>query len=406
MVSAAFVLHSISAGVYFLGFSVFFLPLSRDFQISRTAASIPFALSRLVSAAVGPIAGYASDRFGPARVAFLGGLLAGLGYILINVTLSYLLFVIIFVLLVTPGIQGGFETPGMVSIGRWFTTRRSLAFSIASVGFAVGGFAIVPVVALSVDHIGWRETAMGVGIVLWAVVPILSLVYRRPPADDEENRYRPPNQAKNLLQHSPKTATADYSLIDALRTRFYWFIAISLGLRAAAWNATAFHLVAILVWKGLDETTAGFVVGAYPIFWVPAMIAFGWSGARWPKSQLAGTASLVGAFGFLLMGVFPNVTAWQILPIFALMASNEGSWPLTWSMMVDELGSKNFGTLRGTTSAVVSFMSIGAPLYAGWVFDATDSYLWVLIPSSMLLALAASISLMTVPSTPESPSLG
>ena len=184
IVSTAFVLNAFSGGLYYLGFTVFFLPVSRDLHVGRTAASLPFTLSRLTSVGTFPAAGWASDRFGPSRVVVAGGLLAGLGYILLQVSHSYLVFLMVFVFVVTIGMQFGYETPGLVAVSRWFTRGRSVAFALTSVGFSVGGTVVVPLVALGVNYFGWRNTALIAGIVLWTLVPVTSMVLRRCPPED------------------------------------------------------------------------------------------------------------------------------------------------------------------------------------------------------------------------------
>ena len=38
--------------------------------------------------------------------------------------------------------------------------------------------------------------------------------------------------------------------------------------------------------------------------------------------------------------------------------------------------------------ATFSVLGLGTPLYAGWIFDTTQSYFWVIIPSGALLVAA------------------
>ena len=57
------------------------------------------------------------------------------------------------------GIGFTLASPGAVAkiIGAWFTKRRALAMSIAGTGSAAGETALVPIAALAVAFIGWRE---------------------------------------------------------------------------------------------------------------------------------------------------------------------------------------------------------------------------------------------------------
>ena len=82
IVAISFVVHSLSTGLYWLGFSVFFLPISRDLDLSRTAASLPFTLRGIVGILQSPFVGLLVDRFGPAKVLFFSAAVGGLGFLL------------------------------------------------------------------------------------------------------------------------------------------------------------------------------------------------------------------------------------------------------------------------------------------------------------------------------------
>jgi hypothetical protein len=67
MVAVGSMLRILGGGLYFYGFSVFFLPLSQDFGLSRASTSLVFYLARDQGAFEGPIAGYFMDRHGQGR---------------------------------------------------------------------------------------------------------------------------------------------------------------------------------------------------------------------------------------------------------------------------------------------------------------------------------------------------
>ena len=76
--------NAVPAGLYFIGFAVLFLPITRDLGMSRAAASLPLSLTRGISAVQSPFIGIVIDRFGPGRVLFFCSLFAGLGFILLS----------------------------------------------------------------------------------------------------------------------------------------------------------------------------------------------------------------------------------------------------------------------------------------------------------------------------------
>ncbi|HEX9453369.1 MAG TPA: hypothetical protein VGA27_03390, partial [Candidatus Binatia bacterium] len=54
MVAVGSVLRILGGGLYFYGFSVFFLPLSQDLELSRASTSLVFSLARAQGAFEGP----------------------------------------------------------------------------------------------------------------------------------------------------------------------------------------------------------------------------------------------------------------------------------------------------------------------------------------------------------------
>ena len=61
MVAASAAVRLLGAGLHSYGFTVFFLPLSQELNLSRTATSFAFSLARAEGAIEGPIVGNLLD---------------------------------------------------------------------------------------------------------------------------------------------------------------------------------------------------------------------------------------------------------------------------------------------------------------------------------------------------------
>src|SRR3989449_5499061 len=85
---------AVKGGTFNTGFSLYFLPVLNELHLSRAATSLPFSLAKLESALVGPIVGYLLDRFDLRVMMILGTILAGLGFVLLAYTHSYLTFLL------------------------------------------------------------------------------------------------------------------------------------------------------------------------------------------------------------------------------------------------------------------------------------------------------------------------
>ncbi|MSQ16409.1 MAG: MFS transporter [Dehalococcoidia bacterium] len=388
--AAGFLINALADGTYFLGFTVLLLPISRDLGVSRTAISVPFSLARIIGGALGPIAGPLIDRFGPSRVLTFAALLGGLGFVLLYWTSSYTWFLVVYLGLVSVGMQSGFGAATATAVTQWFVRRRSLAMAVAQTGYSFGGAIIPPLFALGVQTVGWRATALIAGLGMWTIVLPLSTQLRRSP---ESMGMRPdgdpplPEGAATDVLTPGRThlVRGEVPVRSALHTPTYWMLAWCFGLRSMVWGAMGVHLVAIMVWKGISEPTSGYLMGFWALAWAPAVLLMGWLGDRWSKQKIAALGSFIAAGGVLMLALLDQVAVWQMLVVMLLLAPNEAGWGLGWAMIGDLFGRRHFATLRGGIIAVQSLMGVGAPVYSGWVYDHTGGYTWVLWPALALV---------------------
>lgn len=395
--------NAVPAGLYFIGFAVLFLPITRDLGMSRAAASLPFSLTRAIAAVQSPFIGVVIDRFGPGRVLFVCSLLAGLGFILLSRSHSYLMYFLVVLLVLSPAIMGGFDSTSITATCRWFIRKRGMALAITVLGFSIGGAALPPLLAISSDAFGWRTTLLWAGLLLWAIyLPLSTRMYSSPeergllPDGDP-----PPEDADEDQSASPRPrpstpASSSFEGMtpgEAFRTPTYWVLSLSLAMRGMVFTAISIHVVAIMIWKGIDEGTAGLLISFMSLSWLPISLLMGWMGDRWEKKLVAGAGAIIAGLGMFGLAIWETVTPWHMILIFVMWAFSEGGLPLGWAMLADQFGRKNFGVLRGGIMATFGVLGLGTPLYAGWIFDTTLSYQWVIIPAGALLVSAGLLGL-------------
>jgi MFS family permease len=66
-----------------------------------------------------------------------------------------------------------------------------------------------------------------------------------------------------------------------------------------------------------------------------------------------------------------------------------GTAPLNWAMIGDFFGRGSYATLRGIMGIGYGTATFLSPIYAGWVFDRTESYTLVLVTFSIIFAVCA-----------------
>ncbi len=394
VVVSSFFIHGMAFGFYWLGFSVFFLPLVDTLGISRAAASLPFTIRGIIGIAEAPLVGVLVDRLGPAKILIVCALLGGLGYVLLSFVNSYLMFMIVFLVVISIGMLP-FDLPTTAAVGRWFNRKRGQAMSLAFMGFPFGGMVLIPLMALAVDHFGWRVTAIIAGIIIWAVVvPLATRLYNSPEsrglqADGDIVPNEVPLEDTRTIQTQSQI---ELTPRQAMLTPVFWVLTLSCGLRSTVFLGLGIHLVGVMAWKGVDETTSGLLIGAYAFMWMGSTFVMGWAGERWPKATIAGIPGFLGSLAMVLILLIGSVEPWQMALLLMLWATNEGSWALNFTILADIFGSKHFGANRGAMIGVMNSMAAGAPLYSGWVYDTTGSYAGVIIPAAALLGVAGAMN--------------
>ena len=395
---------AIKGGTFNEGFLFYFLPVTRDLNISRAAASLPFSLAKLEGAFEGPIVGYLIDRFGPRIMVVIGGFLSGLGFILLSFTHNYLFFVLVFVGILSLGFKAGYNHAMMASINDWFIKRKGLAMSVVSTGSAVGGIVITPLVALVVFTLGWRSAALMSGLAIWLVVIPLALVVRRSPEsmgllpDGAKPRGDSPRVAAGGVRQIARSA--GFTTREAVRTPAFWVFTMAQSFRNTAHGGIFVHLVPILVWKGVDENDTTFFI-VFMLFSVTGLRLFmGWMGDLWSRQKVAAIGVSLGILGLILL-VRSGGQWWQIAAFVFLLACAESVNSTANAMVGDLFGRRNFATLRGWMGLISSILPMGAPIFTGRVFDQTGSYSLAMI--SFTVAYAVSAFLFWVVPKPRPP---
>lgn len=390
MVAVGAVLRVLGGGLYFYGFSVFFLPLSQDLGLSRASTSLVFSLARAQGAFEGPLAGYFMDRHGPRPLMILAILTAGIGHMLLAGVNSYVMLLLVYMGVVSLAFHAGFMDAPMLIANTWFIRQRTMAMALVSGSIGIGGFVFTPFLSMAVHTFGWRTAAFACGVAFIVIgLPLALLVRRSPESMGLQPDGDPPAAAFDAASgsDSPVAEAADFTLRQALRTSAFWFITAATAIRVIVLSAVNVHYVALMVWTGMSAQRAAVFLAVQAFMALPSHILFGWLGDKVNKPKLMAACMLSALAAMILLGVVQ--TEWAILLFTALFSTVESTFPVNWSTVGEYFGRKNFAKIRGSMSFVSTWGSVIGPVLAGLVYDRTESY-EILIWSSAALLLVAS----------------
>ena len=385
------ILDAVKGGTFNTGFTLYFLPILTELHLSRAATSLPFSLAKLEAALEGPLIGYLIDRVDLRVMLVLGTTLAGLGFVLLSFTHSYLFFLLVFMGLLTLGFQVGFNHATMAAVNHWFLRKRGLAMSIVQTGQAIGGVVIFPLVALAVLKLGWRHAAFLSGIGVLMLVPLALLVRRSPESmgllPDGERRVPENPSAVIVTPVHRLRVTEEFTAGEAFRTPAFWLLAAFHGLRNVPYGGVSVHLVPLMVWKGLDQPTAAFLVGLMAFSTVIVRPLTGWLGDRWSKQKIGAMGVSLGGLGLFVL-TYSDGGFWYMVLFVILFSFGDAINSVTWALVGDFFGRKQFATIRGWIGMIQSLAAMPAAVFTGWIYDQTQSYTYALIPFIGIYGLA------------------
>ncbi|MDE2802532.1 MAG: MFS transporter, partial [Chloroflexota bacterium] len=173
---------------------------------------------------------------------------------------------------------------------------------------------------------------------------------------------------------APDHLEGDYTLRGALRLPVFWFLAVAFGLRQFAVGAISLHVVPFLVDTGRSLEVASTILAATTTASVVGRLGFGWLADRFPPRYIMAVSMVMVGVGALIL---TNVGAgWTLLVLYiAVYAVGWGGGAVTMNATRGAyFGRRAFGTISGTMDFVQMFGLVLGPIYAGIVYDVTESY--------------------------------
>ena len=348
----------------------------------RTFISTGGAVMLVVMAVFSPLAGLSLDRLGPRAINVAGLLIVGLAMLLTAGMSAGWHYILIF------GVLGGsgfaaFSAPliGTV-VSLYFEDHRGLATGVASSGATGGQLVLMPLLAVSVAAIGWRESFVALSVLLAATAVLTWLLIKRRAG------------AGRSLGENRAGSTVWAHLSFLARSRTFWLL--GLGFVVCGFTtvgAIRIHLLPYAAACGFPPVQSATAFGVLATFSAIGMIGYGALSDRYHRPVLLGSVYFLRAFCFLLlMQIAGDV---PLLFIFAIVFGifDFSTFPIVANIVSTHIGLRIMGLTMGLLFA---FHSIGGALgsfMGGWLFDSFAQYDWMWLLSFALSLSAAFMSL-------------
>lgn len=398
IVGAVFVAEFAAGGVGSLVLPLFFKAMSSEMGWSLTLLTGITTAQTLANAAVGPGLGPMLDRFGARPVMVFGAIVAGLGFLALTRVQAIWQFWVLYAAVGALGLHemGGFTGP--VLITKWFVRSRGKAMAAATLATTLGGAIMAPVLGYLISNIGWRNTlgVMGIGLMV-IVIPIALIFIRRQP---EDMGLLPDGDAAPLASRkgAPRAARAEVSwtVKEALRSRTFWVLVISVNLVTLAGNTVIFHLVPFLtLQQGLSAEAAGLVLTMRLASSTLSRPLWGWATDRFPMRNCLAVGFLARSLGALVLLFLPFPINIGALIITNLPGAGQGM--LQNLAFANYYGRRYSGSIQGMAKPFTTISSLLGPLIISVMFDLTGTFTTIFVIASCLGIIGSVVVLWATP---------
>ena len=437
VVAAAAAINVYGAGVWFYGFPIFYKALLDDFGWTAAAGAAVIAFSRLEGGIEGPIIGWAVDKYGPRKLAVIGAVITGLGFMAMSVVTSFnigpvhvsafIAFALLYAGWMSIGYNTGFGHASMAAVNAWFIKKRSRAFAVFSLGAGGSGFTVIALGYL-VESFGWRPAAFLAGVGIFVIIIPLSLLLRHKPeqygylpdGEDPNAKSTPaPEGAPPLTDAVHETSSGsggsgerrgsmkvawpeyDFTVKQALSTFSFWMLILGTGARSFAMTSIVIHQVVYLTnVRGIPLVQASAALGGMVTISLIGRMGFGLLGDYVDKRHIMIATILLQTVGiYILMTATSMAQVWLFVVVYGI--SYGGAIPVYMAIVGEYFGRKNYATIRRYNQLFHIPTTVTGPIFAGWIYDTTGSY--TIAFTSFIVAMLVSVGFIFLARRPRPP---
>jgi MFS family permease len=384
------------------GVSVFNPYIRQALSLSHTEISSAYMLGTFLASLPMIYVGALMDRYGLRRT--LTGVVILFGCACLGISqasgLTSIFFSFLFLRMLG---QGAMELLANNTLAMWFHTRLGFAAGLVSVtgGLIMG---LVPTFHLwLIQLLTWRWAYAFLGLIVWAaMLPLLGIFFRNRPeeigqkVDGGLREGRRDDGGANVEERS-------FSLSQAIKTRAYWIMAMSMALPSMIVTGMHFHVVQIYLDSGLTEADAATMFTISAVSYAIFMFCGGLLADRLPLNILLAFA-MAGLSGTILTLLHMS-SLWTSQIFAGVMGIGQGTLSAVGATLwVRYYGRAHLGKIRGSLATVGVAASSTGPFLMGAGHDYFGGYHEVLWVFAALTIPMVFVGLFATPPKLEQPS--
>jgi MFS family permease len=397
IVAAGLLLTAYHCAIFIYGFTAFVNPIITTFGWSYAQVSLAMSLRGLETGAFNPIWGAVVDRYSPRKLMLFGVIVTGLGIFCLSRATNLAMYYAGFLIMGLSSSLAVGILPTAV-IARWFRQSLGKANGVFFMGLGIGGV-LVPLVVTMVDKLGWQTALLVSAIGFWILGIPLSFVFRSRPQDYGLLPDGKKPEAVAAMALSPaRQQDFGTSVKEALKMRAFWHLNLVSLFQMAALGPITTFAIPYLTNLGMSRSSASMVVMLYTAASLFGRIPLGMLADIFKKKYVITFALGMLGIGLFVFWLLDGQSPFWLVLLFGITfgIGVSGIMVLRPPILVEYFGSKNFGTIFGLNSIVITIATVISTPLAGWVFDTYHDYkpFWLAL---VIFSVIAVVVMLTIP---------
>ena len=386
-------------------FGVFIDPLVTEFGWKRGDISFAYSLAFLIGLPAVVVMGWLGDRYGARPLMLVASIVIGGGTVLLGTIKELWQFYLVYALFVGSMGHAAFSVLLPVIMTRWFYRNLGIVMGLFFAAQGLGPVIFAPLFRWLLEHRGWQNSFMLIGIVLICVLAFFSLFIYKAPSEKGLRPYGIEDGAGDAAGDSAPTAAPGARparMRDILNLRVVWNLMAIHHIGCLSHAVILVHVVSMATFRGIPGVEAAGVLAA--IAGASAISRFGFSilADRF-GGRITLSVSLLGQSLPVIMLFFAS-DAWTFYLFAVVFGLSYGGEMVGFPIINKQLFGANapLGTIYSLQMATAGIgMAIGGWL-GGALFDMAGDYTWSLLTSLVagLIGLPLALSLPSHRPTP------
>ena len=336
----------------------------------------------------------------------------GLSLILMNFIDSLWTFYVVWGVMLGTGMNIALTLPLEKAITDWFVRKRGLAIGIKQVFSGLSGVLVLPLIAWLIFTQGWRMTCVIGGLVMLLVgLPLAWFFIKQyrpeyygllPDGTTTKEEAESSLMIDTGIKYAAEVEEVEFTLRQVMRTRAFWVLMAANAVHSMAMPAISMHGIPFLTDRGIDPLVAAGILVMMVSVSIPFRLIGGFLADRVSRRRLR--FIIVGAYFMQALGftVFLlHQTTAMIYVWFVLYGIGIGvAYTMLPALRARYFGRKAFGSIYGMSSMLMTPVGVAAPIYCGWVYDTTGSYITAFTLITGLLVISVVLACFILPPKP------